>query len=806
VSREQHLRELLETVLDLPTGERRAKLEDLTADATLVDEVLTLVDGEARLGDFLATPAVGALGADSPGEPEADAGDGATPGAEAAASSGGSRGRGGGGAPLDPAGPPPPEIPGFVVERLLGEGGMGRVYLARQTAPVVRLVAIKMIHAHLEDPRARLRFASEQQALARLNHPAVAQLYDAGTTADGRPYVVMEHVDGTPLTEYCDRERLSIEERLRLFVAVCRGVEHAHRRQLLHRDLKPSNLLVTTADGAPAPKIIDFGIARALDAPLDDAAPPTGLRVLGTPHYMSPEALQATEEPRDLDTRTDVYSLGVVLFELLTGSRPFAPSTGDVVTLMRRISEDEPPRPSSRLRSSDEITRSRIAGARSGESRQLVRRLAGDLDWIVLRALARDREKRYGSAAALADDIERSLRHEPVVARPPSLADRLLKLARRHRLAAVLAAVTLTAVAGAAVVSSLALVRATRAEREAVAEAAATRELLDFVVGLFEAARPEATKGEDVSPHELVALGAARLAEQEDLAPLQRARLLHTLADVQLRLGDYESGRQLAAEALALREENLEEAHPDVLRSLDLLSTLDRRAGRLEEAEPLVERMVELAQADPEHPAVLADALNTLANLRWRQDRLEEAEALHRRTLKLRRAAYAAGDATLGDVGSSLNNLGVLLWSQERFEEAEPFLREAADAFEAASGADSPRVAAALGNLGIVLSKLGRYDEEEPLQLRALAIRQKVLGPEHPDVSISWHNLGVLYSRTGRLAQAEDAYRRALSIRRTSLGEDHPETLKTRRNLALVLEREGRTEEAQELRRAGESQ
>lgn len=463
--RESRLRELLEALLDLPAAERRAALDEMTADRELTEEALALLEGETELGDFLAVPAQDRLGADP--HPE------------------------GASAREDPL----PAIPGFVVERSLGEGGMGRVYLARQTAPVERTVAIKMIRASLAEPELGRRFAAEQRALARLNHPAIAQLYSAATAPDGRPYVVMEYVDGLPITEHCDRERLSVEVRLRLFVAVCRGVEHAHRKQLLHRDLKPSNVLVAAGDGAATPKIIDFGIARALDRSPGGETLLTGAMVLGTPHYMSPEALEPqpteNEGPRDLDTRADVYSLGVLLYELLTGSRPFAVETRNLASLLRRMAEEDPPRPSTRVERLAGDTRRRVAAARAREPAQLVRRLGGDLDWIALKALARDREERYGSAAKLADDIERSLRDEPVTARPPSLPDRVTKLARRHRLAAALLTLTAATVVGAAVLSSVAWVRATRAEAEARAEAAATREALGFLVDLFEAARPE---------------------------------------------------------------------------------------------------------------------------------------------------------------------------------------------------------------------------------------------------------------------------------------------------------------------------
>ena len=775
LERERLLREMLETAIELPTGERRPALAAMSDDAALVDEVLSLVAGEEGLGGFLALPAADRL--DTPAL----------------------SGRGpatGGVRPRDT----PPEIPGFVVLQPLGHGGMGSVFLARQTEPVVRLVAIKVVRAMLTDAETAERFTAERHALARLNHPSVAQLYEAGVTADGRPFVAMEHVDGLPITTYCDRERLPVEERLRLFVAVCRGVEHAHTKQLLHRDLKPSNVLVTTVDGVPTPKIIDFGIARALDSPPGEDPMITGPRLLGTPAYMSPEALDA-DGPRDLDTRADVYSLGVLLYELLAGSRPFGSSSGDIASIVRALSGDDAARPSTRVRKLDDDTAPQVAAARRSDPRQLSRRLDGDLDWISLKALARDREQRYGSAAALAEDVERSLAHKPVSARPPSLADRVTKLVRRHRLAAALVSITAVVVVAAVVLVAFALVRTRQAERTARDEAVATGEVLGFLVGLFEGASPSEARGEEVTARELVERGVESL-DEEGLAPLQRARLLHTLADVQLRLGDYQSGRALAERALDLRRDELGPEHPDRLATLELLSTFERRVGDLDAAEPRVEHLLAVAERHGE-PAEIADALNSLANLRWRQERLEEAEALHRRALDLRREIQRqdpTSDHAI-DVGGSLNNLGVLLWGQKRPEEAEPYLREAAELFENELGADHPRVSAALGNIGIVLHDLGRHEENEELQRRVLTIRQRVLGPDHPDLAVSLNNYAIALSRAGKTAEAEAVYRRCLEILHDHFGDEHVESLRTAANLGNLLRREGRHEEAEEILR-----
>ena len=732
--------QLLDAVLDVDPADRRRALEQAGASEDEIERVLQAFAGEDA--DFLATPAAEALSATD---------------TEAL-----------------------PGVPRFTVLRSLGKGGMGQVLLAQQTEPVERLVAIKLIRAAWLDDDVTGRFRAEQQALARLNHPAIAQFYEAGSTSDGRPFVVMEYVDGQPLTSWCVEKQEPVERRLSLFVSVCRGVEHAHRRLVLHRDLKPSNLLVTSGAEGPAAKIIDFGIARSLGGRLSEDSPRTGTAVLGTPDYMSPEAFAGA----DLDTRTDVYSLGVVLYELLTGTRPFEEASADPTGWMRRRTTEAPERPSIRRRE-----------ARSGPQRgaervlELPKRLRNDLDWIALRALAPDRDARYGSAADLADDIERALRDEPVAARPPGPFDRVARLARRYRTAT---AITLVSVVLAAVLSTTSLWRARQAEAQARTEAATSEEVIDFMVDLFEAARPSSEARGDVTAQELVLRGAERLADG-DFPALQRARLLQTLADVQLRLGDFTSGRGLAGEALALREAELPPDHPDVIATLELLGNLERRAGELDAASPRLERVLEAAERTGNRPA-LADALNSLANLRWRQERLEEAETLHRRALEIRR--------TLDDpsaTAASLNNVGVLLWSQRRFAEAETFFEDALGSYEEILGPDHPRVADTLGNLGLIRFNLSDFEGAVALQQRSLEIRERTLGTDHPETASALNNLATALRRLDRLEASERAQRRALAIRLEALGPDHADTRVSIRNLSSLLRATNRNSEADAL-------
>ncbi|MGA8779329.1 MAG: serine/threonine-protein kinase, partial [Terracidiphilus sp.] len=358
----------------------------------------------------------------------------------------------------------------FQLIRKLGEGGMGQVWLAEQTLPVQRQVALKLIKAGMYDESVARRFESERQSLAIMGHPAIAKVFDAGTTPQGQPYFVMEYVPGLPVTEYCDQKKLTIRDRLELFIEACEGVQHAHQKAIIHRDLKPANILVVEVDGKPVPRIIDFGLAKAVTHPIAGDALKTQFgNLVGTPGYMSPE--QADASVQDIDTRTDVYSLGVVLYVLLAGREPFESKQGQkqqLDELLRKLREVEPPRPSTRI-SSDHHSSDAIAEARSTEPRQLTRTLRGDLDWITMKALEKDRARRYGAPSDLAADIRRYLNHEPVLARPASAAYRSGKFVKRHKFALAVASVfALMVLAGAVAVvreAEIARMQEARAQR-----------------------------------------------------------------------------------------------------------------------------------------------------------------------------------------------------------------------------------------------------------------------------------------------------------------------------------------------------
>src|SRR5271168_1066767 len=358
----------------------------------------------------------------------------------------------------------------YTLVKKLGEGGMGQVWLAEQTSPVKRQVALKLIKGGLYDNVVIQRFESERQTLAVMNHPAIAKVFDAGTTADGQPYFVMEYVDGSPIDQYCDRKRLKIRERLQLCIKVCEGVQHAHQKAIIHRDLKPSNILVAEVDGKPIPRIIDFGIAKAVSTP-ENAGQTMFTRagaLIGTPGYMSPE--QADPQGQDIDTSTDVYSLGVILYVLLTGSLPFDSEEWrrkPLDQVLRQLREEDPPSPSNKLRAEKE-TSTDTAVKRATEPRQLVNLLRGDLDWITLRALEKDRSRRYTTPLELAADIQRYLADLPVLARPASTGYRVRKYVRRHRIGVSVAAVIFLLLNGFVVAQAVALRRITQ-ERDRTA-------------------------------------------------------------------------------------------------------------------------------------------------------------------------------------------------------------------------------------------------------------------------------------------------------------------------------------------------
>ena len=649
----------------------------------------------------------------------------------------------------------------------LGEGGMGIVYLAKQSEPVERLVALKVVKSSLHGPMGMARFQVERQAMARLSHPNVAQLYEAGSTEDGSPFFAMEFVPGWTLTDYCDTKALPIEERLRLFVRICHGLQHAHQKGILHRDLKPSNLLVTVVEGEAVPKLIDFGIAKALDEPSDSTDLTGARRTPGTPTYMSPEAGAGGA---DLDTRTDVYSLGLVLYELLAGVLPLE-------TRRQRLGSETPSitpeqvRPSNRVSGLGETTGRQVAERRRLKHSTLARRVQGDLDWIVLRAIAEEPDRRYASAAELAADIERHLTHQPVTAGPPSLRYRAGKFVRRHRAGVAAAALVALALVLGVAGTSMGLVRARQAERQAVEQAAradreaeAARRVSDFLTDVFEVSDPGVSRGNEVTARELLDNAADRIETQLHDQPLVRARMMHTLGRVYSQLGLFEQSESLLDDALSTRREELGGRHPEVAESLVAIGRVYREQGRLDEAIAAIRAGPDIQRSQPgSDPGEIADALYQIGFAHYRKGQYEAAETEFRRALALAERAHGPASP---EVARLLNSLSAPYADRGLFAEAEQLSRRALQIYRATIGDKHRDTAVSLLNLARKVGGLGRLDEAITLQEEALATLQDVLGPEHPTVRQAMSHLGYNLFLAGRHEEARPHLERALQLDR----------------------------------------
>ncbi len=675
--------------------------------------------------------------------------------------------------------------------RELGVGGMGQVWLAEQTEPVRRPVALKLIKAGMYDPAMVQRFQGERQSLASMDHPAIAKVFDAGATPTGQPYFVMEYVAGLPITDYCDHQKLGIPERLKLFIQVCEGVQHAHQKAIIHRDLKPSNILVVEVDGKAMPRIIDFGLAKATAAPAQTLFTQVGA-FLGTPGYMSPE--QADPEVRDVDTRTDVYSLGVILYELLTGFLPFdrtAWKKQRLEEVLRQLRETDPPRPSTRVSTNRDTSTAR-AEARSTEPRQLVTLLRGDLDWITLKALEKDRERRYGTPSELGADVERYLENRPIEARPASTAYRVRKYVRRH---AVGVGVGLGAVAllmAFAVTQAVELRRITR-ERDRADR------ITGFMTDMFKVSDPSEARGNSITAHEILDRSSKQIDTGLARDPELQAQMMDVMGEVYGNLGLYGRAQVLLTQAVAIRRRLLGASHPQTLSSMDDLGWTLNREGRYTEAEKLQRETLAARRRvlGPEHPDTLRSMTN-LAGTLTLEGHYPEAENLQRETLDIQRRILGAEHP---EVLRSMSSLANTASREGHYAEAEKLQRETLDIQRRVLGTEHPDTLRSMSNLGNTLAREGRYAEAEKLQQESLDLHQHILGPEHADTLAAMTDLAVSVKRQGRYPGAEKLERQALDIQRRVLGPEHPSTLMTMNNLSNTLNLEGRYADAEKLLR-----
>ncbi len=689
-------------------------------------------------------------------------------------------------APLLDPDQPPSEGPGTVIGRYkllqhIGDGGFGSVYMAEQTEPVVRDVALKIIKLGMDTKQVVARFEAERQALAMMEHPNIAKVLDGGATETGRPYFVMELVRGISITEYCDQNKLKTRERLELFIEVCQAIQHAHQKGVIHRDLKPSNVLVTLHDGRPVPKVIDFGIAKAMHGRLTEKTLFTEFRqFIGTPAYMSPE--QAGMSGLDIDTRTDIYSLGVLLYELLTGTTPFetrALLEAGYGEMQRIICEQEPHRPSARIRTQGSAE---IACRRQLEVRSLSRLLRGDLDWIVMRTLEKERARRYDSAAALAADVERYLSDQPVLAGAPSAAYRAAKFVRRHRVAVGAGAAVLLALVAAVVGTGSGLAAALRERERAEEEAAAAQDARDeseavtsFLTLMFESVHPQES-GRDVTVREVLDQASERLGTAFPARPGVEARLRGALGVAYRQLGLLEDAEEHLPVAAEIRRRTGGSDDIDTLRATANLASLRLDQGRIEEAEELLREAVDgLSRTVGEDDPLTLGALTNLAVVHSRRIEDEEAVALHRRALEGQRRVQGPDHPdTLG----ALLNLADLLSGMDRLDEAEPLMREAVMGWERTHGPDQPGTLLALHNLALLELRLEHYEEAETIMRRVVEARRRVFGDRHPETLSALANLGYILAQRGDAAGAEDAWAEAWEGMRASLGDDHPTTVK----------------------------
>lgn len=648
----------------------------------------------------------------------------------------------------NPGKAPPMAKPGdqvgpFTIDQPIGAGGFGVVYRAKQNSPVRRIAAVKLLRPGLDTLEILRRFDRERETLSRLRHPGIAGFYDAGSTENGRPWIAMELVEGLPLHQFCDEHRLTIKERLHLFQQVCRAVHHAHLRGIIHRDLKPSNLLVTETEDGPTPKVIDFGVARCLDPESDDefrTLVTVAGQLIGTPAYMSPE--QAGLTGHEIDPRTDVYSLGAILYELLTGELPLGEPTRtrlSATALEKILREQEPSRPSQRITTELQASRRSLANPGSAASQ-----LRGDLDWIVLKALEKDPERRYESATALADDIQAHLEQRPVIARPPSFAYLAGRFARRHRAAVAAGGIVLVSILAALAFSTAMYFREAKARQIAEIETKRSRQISRFLEDALTAAGPSVALGRDTTlMREILEKTSTRIDEELGHDPEIESELRAILGRTWGELKQFD--RSISQHALALeRRRDLHRGdHPDLATSLIDYATALEDAGRPKEAESFAREGLAMRERllDSDDP-LLGEALSQLAFILLKSGKPREGEPFALRSVEIWR-----NQSTHHRNRDALLTLAMIYQASGRRDLALDLYREELETFRSIHNGAHPAIVNSLDNFGYTLAGAGRDEEAEPILLEGLAMGREVFGDSSPHED---HILGALARIAGR--------------------------------------------------------
>ena len=728
--------------------------------------------------------------------------------------------------PLDRIGP-------YTLLRRLGEGGMGVVYLAAQQTPIERRVALKIIKLGMDTREIVARFEAERQALAVMDHPGIAHVFDAGATDTGRPFFVMEFVEGEPITQFCDRANLTVAERVRLFIEVCRAVQHAHQKGIVHRDLKPSNILVTVQDGRPAAKIIDFGIAKAIDKPLTDRTFATSFgQFVGTPAYMSPEQLGLTGQ--DIDTRADIYSLGVLLYELLAGVRPYEwreLETG--YTLVDAMRNNEPARPSARLTQVAASTQKLIAESRRTDSGALRRTLERDLDWIALKAIDKDRSRRYETANTLAGDLQRYLSNEPISARPPTRSYRVRKFVARHRVGVAAAAAMLALIVTSAGVILAQSVRVSRERDRAATEAAKARSINEFLQEMLASANPTRTGSRTVTVVDALSAAERRLDATIGSQPAVAAAVRRTLAATYAGLGEYDGAKRIVN--VAVERSRAAGVAEDLTADLAQLADLHRARHERDDALRVGREALDLARTSGASAEQVAEIQFILAETLRENGDHDGALPLATEVLEARRRLYGNDHYKVASSYQQLGNVAILKGDYDRAEEffqqavalwrttrgpqhfrtvhamndlATTYLwrtelEKAMRAFEEITalqrvtlGDTHPELATTIENLANVLFRLNRQREAVGKLEEVLAVRRKAFGDDSMPVARTMFNLGQVYSSTKDLEKAEQTMPEGVARLERALGAKHPDMITAYRGLAILRDAQGRRPEA----------